>query len=78
MSRGAQIKFALVLVLLVLLVVVGLQNRTSIEVRLLFWTVQMSGAFLYSLLLLSGMVLGMVLSWLLRRQKESAPAGSGV
>jgi len=71
MSRSAQIKFIVVLVLVLMLLIVGIQNRYQIDLKLFFWTVPMNGAFLFLLLFGAGVACGMILSWILRRERKS-------
>lgn len=70
LSRVAQLKFLLVLIAVLVLLRIGFQNRTEVDLRLLFWTVRMSGTLLYFLLFGAGVVCGMVLSWMLRSEKK--------
>jgi uncharacterized integral membrane protein len=69
-SRVAQLKFLLVLIAVLVLLIIGIQNRTQVDLRLLFWTVPMNAALLYLLLFGAGVVCGMILSWMLRREKK--------
>lgn len=71
MSRNAQIKFLGVLILVLVLLIIGIQNRYQIDLRILFWTVPMNGAFLFLLLFGAGIACGMILSWILRRERKS-------
>ena len=55
-------KLILTLLLSIIIAVFIFQNTTVVEIRFLFWTVSMSRA----LLILTMLVIGMVLSWLLQ------------
>lgn len=55
-------KLILTLLLSMFVAVFVFQNTTVVEIRFLFWTVSMSRA----LLILTVLVIGMVLSWLLQ------------
>ena len=77
MSRGAQIKFLLVLLAVVVLLIVGIQNRHEVDLQVLFWTVRMNRALLFLLLFGAGTVAGMVLSWYIRRERKPTQPSPG-
>jgi uncharacterized integral membrane protein len=76
-SRSAQVRFLIALIGLVLLIVIGVQNSETVELRLLFWTVSVDRALLFLLLFVAGVVGGMLLSWwYLHRDRKSEPEES--
>jgi len=62
-------KIILVLALLLLLVIFTAQNYETIEIRLLFWSLKTSRAIIIFVTLLIGIVIGWILSYMVRSQK---------
>jgi uncharacterized integral membrane protein len=76
-SGGTQIKFLLVLLTVVVLLIIGIQNRYETDLQILFWTVRMNRALLFLLLFGAGIVAGMALSWYIRRERKPKPELTG-
>ena len=60
MSKSTMVKLIVVLALAVLLVVLVIQNTTTVEVKLLFWTITGSVVLLVSVVGVLGFLLGVM------------------
>jgi len=56
--------------LTVLLIVIGVQNSGAVDLKLLFWTIQVDRTLLFFLLFLAGWVGGMLVSWFIYRERK--------
>ncbi|MBN1356314.1 LapA family protein [bacterium] len=68
---NTKIKLGLSLSLLCLVLIFVIQNVELVDVRLFFWTLSMSGALLFFILFISGVVCGWsVLSYYFHQKKS--------
>ena len=69
-SSGAAFKRALIVILAVLVLILLIQNIHVVTVKFLFWRISMSLALLFPLVLLIGLIMGMLIQFLVARQKK--------
>jgi len=65
-----RIKAIIVMVVVVLIGLVILQNNSVVAVRFLFWRAELNAIFLYLVLFLSGVVVGVLADLALRRNRK--------
>ena len=65
-------KLITILILAGLAAIVIIQNVAVVDLRVLFWTLSMSGALLMFLILLVGTIMGWLLRGSFRRRKDNA------
>jgi len=68
-------KTIIILVLVALFLIILFQNTEAMEMRLFFWTIEMSRIIFFALTLLVGVIIGFVLG---RYMKKEKPVSSGV
>lgn len=74
MTFWKRTKLILAFLLAVLVLVVGFQNSTAVEIHALFWTVTVNRLVLFLALFALGVLAGSLATWLGgRRRKEDVP-----
>lgn len=71
-GQKMRIKIAVAAVLLVLVTIFAVQNSQIVEIKLLFWTVEISRALLIYLMLIVGMVIGWFMRAIWRLSRNAA------
>jgi uncharacterized integral membrane protein len=73
-----KVKLIAIVAVLILTIVVLLQNTEAVQARILFTTVQMSGALLMMLTFVLGLIVGiLVATYFLRGKGGKAKSGAG-
>jgi uncharacterized integral membrane protein len=67
------VKLILVALVTALVVTFVMQNLAAVEIRFLFWTFALSRALLVLIVLATGILLGWLLSALVRRHRDPMP-----